>query len=101
MRSSAVLSLLVFFSEFAVRVGASVEREKSVPAQTAPQQAGFGSQTECLLFPRGKPRTKGTSSAFARLSVKYDHYITGRSSMPVLHYEARREEDAPIPKGHQ
>ena len=29
--------------EIAVGVGASVERDQSAPAQTAPQQAGFGS----------------------------------------------------------
>ena len=50
MHSIAVLRLLVFFfCEVAVGVGASVERDKSAPAQTVPQQAGFG-LTERLLF---------------------------------------------------
>ena len=59
MHSGAVLSLLVFFvcEVVAVGVGASGERAQSAPAQTAPQQAGFGSQTERLLFFLGKPRT--------------------------------------------
>ena len=43
MHSSAVLSFIVFFSEVAVGVGGSVERDQSAPAQTAPQQARFGS----------------------------------------------------------
>ena len=36
MHSSAALSLLVFFREVAVGVGASVERDQSAPVQTAP-----------------------------------------------------------------
>ena len=45
MHSSAVLSLLVFFfaKSQLVGAGASVERDQSAPAQTAPRQAGFGS----------------------------------------------------------
>ena len=60
MRSSAVLGLLVFFCDVAVGVGVNVERDQSAPAQTAPQQTGFGSQTERLLFFLGKPRTNGS-----------------------------------------
>ena len=41
--SGAVLSLLFFFCEVAVGFGASMERDQSAPAQTALQQAGFGS----------------------------------------------------------
>ena len=59
MYSSGVLSLLVFCLIVAVGVGASVEKDQSAPAETGPQQAGFGSQTERLLFFLGKPRTKG------------------------------------------
>ena len=43
MHPSAVLSLLVFFWEVAVGVGESDESDQSAPAQTATQQAGFGS----------------------------------------------------------
>ena len=44
MRSSAVLSLLLFlFCAVAVGVGESDARGQSAPAQTAPQQAGLGS----------------------------------------------------------
>ena len=44
MHSSAILSLLLLFScDVAVGAGESDERDQSVPAQTAPQQAGFGS----------------------------------------------------------
>ena len=39
---SAVVSLLVCFCEVVVGIGESDERHQSAPAQTAPQQAGFG-----------------------------------------------------------
>ena len=68
---------LSFFCEVAVGSGASVERDQSAPAETAPQQAGFGSHTERLLFSLGKPRTKGSRFALARLIVKYGYYIYG------------------------
>ena len=42
MLPSAVLILLVF-CEVAVGIGESDERDQSGPAQTAPQQAGYGS----------------------------------------------------------
>ena len=44
MHSSAVLSLFgFFFCQVAVRVGENDTRDESAPAQTSPQQAGFGS----------------------------------------------------------
>ena len=109
MHSSAVLSLVVFFFRevaVVVGVGASVERDQPAPAQTAPQQAGFGSQTERLLFYLRKPRTKGSRFALARLIVKYGYYITGQSGMPYAIYQysstiARREQDAKPPNSHQ
>ena len=71
-----------------VGVGVSVERDQSAQAQTAPQQAGFGSQTERLLFFLGKLRTKGSRFTLARLIVKYGYYITGQSGMPVQQYDS-------------
>ena len=41
-RSSLFVCLSFFFCEVAVGVGASAEEDQSVPAQTAPQKAGFG-----------------------------------------------------------
>ena len=88
---------LSFFCEVAVGVGASEEREQSAPAQTAPQQAGFGSQTERLLFFLGKPRTKkGSRFALARLlNVKYGYHFTGQSGMPVQQYDSTAGEGRP------
>ena len=71
-----------FFREVAVGVGASVERDQPAPAQTTPQQTRFGSQTERLLFFLGKPRTKGSHFALARLIVIYGYYIAGHCCMP-------------------
>ena len=91
---------LSFFCEVAVGVGASEEREQSAPAQTAPQQAGFGSQTERLLFFLGKPRTKkGSRFALARLlNVKYGYHFTGQSGMPVQQYDSTAGEGRPTPQ---
>ena len=77
-----------------------MERDQSAPAQTAPQQAGFGSQTERLFFFLGKPRTKGSRFALACLIVKYGYYITGRVVCQDSSTIARREQDAPPPNSH-
>ena len=84
MHSSDVLSLLVFFfaKSQLVGVGGSVERDQSVPAQTAPQQqARFGSDWTSVSFPW---KTKNKRHALrARAPVKHDYYITGQSGMPA------------------
>ena len=76
MHSSAVLSLLVIFScEVAVGVGASVERDQSAHAQTVPQQAEFGSQTERLLFSlensEQKARASRSRASFCKIQLLY------------------------------
>ena len=75
-----------------------MERDQPVPAQMAPQQARFGSQTERRLSFLGKPRTKGSRFALARLIVKYGYYITGQSGMPVQQYDSTAGAGRPTPQ---
>ena len=64
----------------------------------APQQAGFGSQTERRFFSLGKPRTKGSRFALARLIVKYGYYVTGERGMPIQQYDSTVGAGRPIPQ---
>ena len=99
MPSSAVLSLLAFFCEVAVGVGASVERDQSAPAQTTPRQAGVGS--ERLLFSLENPKQKARAS---RSRASLSDTITILQDRVVCQYSrtiARREQDAPPPSNLQ
>ena len=60
---------LFFFCDVAVvGVGGSVQRDQSALAQTAPQQAGFGSQTvNACFFSLGSAHTE-------RLRAGYQYY---------------------------
>ena len=77
MHSSAVLSLLFFFivkpQLELVRVWRETSRHRH---RRHPSRRGLA-QSELLLFYLGKPRTKGSRFALARLTVKYGYYITG------------------------
>ena len=87
--------LVFIFDEVAVGVGASVDRDQSAPAQTAPQQAGLGSQTERLLFFLGEPRTKRLRCALARLiantaTIVRDGGVYQESSTITNHVKNKR-----------
>ena len=77
-------------------MGASVERDQSALAQTAPSRRGLA-QTKRLLFFLGKPRTK-TCFALARLIVKYNYYIRGQSGMPAQQYDSSAGVGRPTPQ---
>ena len=62
-----------------------------------PSRRGLA-QTERLLFFLGKPRTKGTRFALARLIVKYDYSITGQSGMPAQQYDSTAGAGRPTPQ---
>ena len=55
-------------------------------------------QTERLLFFLGKPRTKGSCFALARLIVKYGCYITGQSGMQVQQGDSTAGAGVPNPQ---
>ena len=74
-----------------------MERDQSAPAQTAPQQTGFGSQTKRLFFFLENPGTEGSRSALAHLTVIYGYYITGQSVMPVQQYDSTAGAGRPTP----
>lgn len=88
MHSNAVLSLLVFFCDVAVGVGASAERDQSAPALTAPHSR---LRLNVCFFPLKSQEKKAFRASLSRASLLNPdgYYITEQSGMPVQQYNSK------------
>ena len=97
MRLSVVLSLLVFFLVTSQLELVRVSRETSPHRHRRHPSRRDLAQAERLFFFLGRPKTKGSRFALARLIVKYDYYTTEQSGMPVQQYDSTVGAGRPIP----
>ena len=103
MHSSAVLSLFVFLFAKSQLELVRVYRERPVgtTAQTAPQQARFGSDWTSAFFPLGNQEQRARVSHTRASLLNMITILRDRVVCQHISTIARREQDAPPPNSHQ